>query len=67
MCFEACQKIFVYVTDLVIHSSNVREAKIHIEGKGPRFGDRTVSRGTQLDSDLILTDVCLFIWEVYCE
>ena len=69
MCFEACQKIFVYVTDLVIHSSNVREhaRTLHIERKGPRFGDRTVSRGAQLDSDLILADVCLFNWEVESE
>ena len=68
MCFESCQKIFVYVTDLVIHSSNVREyAKIHIERESLSCGDRTVSRGAQLDSDLILADVCLFNWEVESE
>ena len=63
-----------YGIELVIRLSsyqlcNVREhaRTLHIEGKGPRFGDRTVSRGAQLDSDLVLADVYLFNWEIESE
>ena len=63
-----------YGIELVIRLSscqlcNVREhaRTLHIERESLSCGDRTVSRGTQLDSDLILTDVCLFNREVESE